>query len=330
MFLSWRVVRRAGVLPSMMKIKTFIMSAIFMAFSVAPVLAAGPGYTNVCGSGTAANNYDNSRCPANCDMGSGNCTAGATQYIFRFQCQGNQTVCTAINEEKGGPGTTKNVKNVPCGQTAQVDVFNHDCRNNGWSCSDSDVLGYLVYYGGDCGGTTTTTSNNAPGCDSGQVNMNVNPNPARVGENMSFVVGGSQGSTWVEDYWSGGVSCSGGFWGNKGCSANNAGSFTWTHVWYNTAQNDFNTKSARCEKSVSYSISGSNPTPTPTPTPTPFPTPTPTPTPTPAPGATPTPTPTPTPVARVTPRTGFDLYSTVSILMTSGWAGYLLLRKRKV
>ncbi|MDP1743426.1 MAG: hypothetical protein Q8L51_01420 [Candidatus Amesbacteria bacterium] len=326
MFLSWRVVRRAGVLPSMMKIKVFIMSVVLMALSGSSVLAEGAGYINVYGYGP--NNSANATHAGNyCNVNTGECTASGGNWVVRFECAGKPSNGECKDNESGWTDNGKlGVKNVGCGRTAQVDVLGGNCRAQGGACWDT-WKDYLVYYGGDCGGTTTTTTTtSAPGCDSSQVNMNVNPNPARVGDNMSFVVGGNQGSTWVEDSWSGGVSCSGGFWGNKGCNANSAGSYTWTHVWYNTAQNDFNTKSARCEKSVSYSINGSNPTPTPTPTPFP----TPTPTPTPAPGATPTPTPTPTPVATVTPKTGFDLYSTVSVLMTSGWAGFLLLRKRRV
>ena len=321
MFLSWRVVRRAGVLPSMMKIKVFIMSVVLMALSGNSVSAG------VC------NQFVKNSEDCGCDSSRAYCNKGNDGTV-RFLCSGNQTACGGpggkVPEEESW-GNSKSSDGVSCGKTVQIDAFDYNCRKSGSWDNSCQIRAWVVYYTGDCGGTTTTTTTtttSVPGCDSSQVNMNVNPNPARVGDNMSFVVGGNQGSTWVEDSWSGGVSCSGGFWGNKGCNANSAGNYSWTHVWYNTAQNDFNNKSARCEKSVSYSINGSNPTPTPTPTPTPFPTPTPTPTL--APGATPTPTPTPTPVATVTPKTGFDLYSTVSVLMTSGWAGYLLTRKRKV
>lgn len=109
----------------------------------------------------------------------------------------------------------------------------------------------------------------APLCDPNQVNMSVSPNPSRIGDTVTFLVSGSQGSTWVDDFWSGGVTCSGAFWGSKSCTAVNSGVFTWTHFWRNTAPNNFNVTSPLCSKQVTFSVAlQPQPTISPTPTPT--------------------------------------------------------------
>lgn len=113
----------------------------------------------------------------------------------------------------------------------------------------------------------------APGCNSEKLNMSVAPNPGSVGANMTFSLSGDQGSTYVGDTWSGGVNCSGGFWGDKTCSATSGGSFIWTHSWKNCAPNNCGITSAQCSKQKDYSIIGSAPSPTPSPILSPSPTP---------------------------------------------------------
>lgn len=118
------------------------------------------------------------------------------------------------------------------------------------------------------GDVTIPCAPTAPPCDPTKVNMTVSPNPANTGTQMSFTVGGTQGSTFVEDVWTGGVDCTGGFWGTKLCTAKTAGSYTWTHKWKNCAPNNCNITSIQCQKPTDYTIaSGTTPTPTGTPPP---------------------------------------------------------------
>ncbi|KXK25966.1 MAG: hypothetical protein TR69_WS6001001254 [candidate division WS6 bacterium OLB20] len=106
--------------------------------------AAGPGqgYTNICGCGTAAN----CQACAGCNTGSFSCSGGA--WAVRFTCNGRQTECRS-NEEQN----VRNIDTSRCGVTQQVDVFSKNCRaGGGWSCGDTDLVSYLVYYTGDCTG----------------------------------------------------------------------------------------------------------------------------------------------------------------------------------
>lgn len=93
-----------------------------------------------------------------------------------------------------------------------------------------------------------------PPCDPNQVDMQVSPQPVYEGQSVTFYVSGSQGSTWIDDQWWGGVDCVGTFWGTKQCKAVKAGTHTWIHTWRNTAENDFNTASNLCSKAVNFTV----------------------------------------------------------------------------
>lgn len=127
----------------------------------------------------------------------------------------------------------------------------------------------------------------APACDLNQLNMTASQSNNRV----TFSLSGTQGSTWISDTWSDGVDCSGAFWGSKTCNVTKSGAFKWTHMWQNTAPNNFDIKSTICSKSMDYTVAA--PTATPSPTVTPTVTQTPTATITQTPGASPTATLTP-------------------------------------
>lgn len=121
---------------------------------------------------------------------------------------------------------------------------------------------------------TPNPGSNPPGCNPNQVSMSFTPVNPVSGNSVSFSVSGSQGSTYMEDVFSGGVDCANnGFWGNKTCTAISSGTYTWTHYWKNCAPNDCGVTSSRCSKNLLYTIV--NPTPTitliPTLTPTPPP-----------------------------------------------------------
>ena len=91
-------------------------------------------------------------------------------------------------------------------------------------------------------------------CDCDQLTMRVSPNPAVIGERVSFRLRGTQGSTLVSDDWFGGVSCQGEFWGDKTCTATSAGTFVWTHKWKNCAPNNCSITSDQCSKQIEFSI----------------------------------------------------------------------------
>ena len=98
MFLSWRVVRRAGVLPSMMKIKTFIMSAIFMAFLL-------PQYLRV------SVLLDMGEAMGSCSCS--NSGASCAGYVVDLMC-GRVTGECKSNEVY--PGTSASSDGVSCGK----------------------------------------------------------------------------------------------------------------------------------------------------------------------------------------------------------------------
>lgn len=98
----------------------------------------------------------------------------------------------------------------------------------------------------------------APACDPSLLNMSVTPNPGTVGNKMTFSLSGDQGSTWIDDTWSGGVDCANYFWGSKTCNATTSGSFSWTHKWKNCASNDCTITSEQCSKTIPYSVGASS------------------------------------------------------------------------
>ncbi len=216
--------------------------------SVDAAMSYGSGiYTNLCGTATSATA---NTCNKGCNTSTGACSAS---YVVKWTCDGKTTDCRsnetsfASSQSLGSPG---------CGKTVQIDVFNKNCRaGGGWTCSDADLQDYIVWYSGDCGGQI-------PACDSNAVSMAVNPQPAPLGSNVSFSVSGSQGSTWIADSWSGGVSCTGPFWGTKSCNAIASGTYTWTHNWKNCSVSTDNCGGV-CTKQINYQIQ-SGPTPTPT------------------------------------------------------------------
>lgn len=235
--------------------KRFFLLLLFFAVA-SPAFAAatyGSGtYTNICGTGTAATSNE---CKKGCDIGSGSCTSSGNNVV-KFTCDGRLSEC---KNNESGFASSQSLAGTACGKTVQIDVFTKNCRNGGWTCGTGDMMDYMVWYSGDC--------QTVPACDSNQLTMNVNPNPVSVNNSITFSAAGSQGSTWIGDTWSGGVNCAGTVWGDKSCTANAAGSYTWTHTWRNCAGN-FDNCGSTCSKQVNYRINATAPTPAPTPTPT--------------------------------------------------------------
>ena len=132
---------------------------IVLSLSISPkayALSYGSGvYTNICGTGTAATGNS---CNRGCDTGNGSCSSGG-QNVVKFTCDGRQTECRS-NESTFS--TSQSLAGSACGKTVQIDVFNKNCRIGGWTCSDSDVQDYMVWYSGDCQSNPTPTPTPTP------------------------------------------------------------------------------------------------------------------------------------------------------------------------
>ena len=140
LFSAWRMVGRAGLLFSIVAIIPGVVRA---------------EYINVCGSGIGGTSYS---CPASCNLDSGVCTGA---HVVKWTCDGRRSN-GECRENESTWTTSQNVKDVACGKTAQVDVFDENCRDGGWSCDASNLKGYLVYYGGDCRREPTPTPTPRP------------------------------------------------------------------------------------------------------------------------------------------------------------------------
>jgi len=155
----------------MLKNKLFTKKIIWRGLFMAPIfclllfspletsanLNYGAGYyTNLCGSGTAANFYS---CSANCNPATGDCSGN---YVVKWTCDGNTTDCRD-NESAWSSYHKVDSPHPGCNKTVQIDVFSKNCRaGGGWSCGDSDLLGYMVWYSGDCDDPTSEICPSAP------------------------------------------------------------------------------------------------------------------------------------------------------------------------
>lgn len=110
----------------------------------------GGEYTNLNGSGTAATFHIRN----GCDENSGFCFGNA---VYRFQCDGRTTDCRS-NESFS---TGQSLGNPGCDKTVQLDVFDHNCRQNGgWDCGIPQD--YMVWYSGACVVPTATPTPTPP------------------------------------------------------------------------------------------------------------------------------------------------------------------------
>lgn len=144
-----------------------------------------------------------------------------------------------------------------------------DCLNNGDCCCIKVGGGPGPTGGGEPGGEC-----NPPSCDPNQLNMSVSSSSIRQGQIVTFSLSGNQGSTHVNDTFSGGVNCPGfniAWPVSQTCTTTTPGTHTWTHTWRNCACDFDHCSSTTCSKSVTFTVTA-NPTNTPVPTNTPIPT----------------------------------------------------------
>lgn len=157
-----RVESWAGFLPSALrmnklnnKIKILVLTVVCMATAMAGArlakanLAFGTGYyTNLCGSGTAADRY---ACEAACNTATATCGSNSGGVV-RYVCSGKWDQCLESEEW----GNSKQVGQAACGKTVQLSVYDKKCRMEDGSWDPTCKLrGYMVWYSGDCWGNNT-------------------------------------------------------------------------------------------------------------------------------------------------------------------------------
>ena len=108
-------------------------------------LKYGAGYyTNLCGTGTLATAY---ACSNGCNPITGICTSSANGAV-RYVCLGNWNQCL---ENEAGWVNGVSVGDPGCDNTVQLSIYDHKCRREDGSWDGScRLLGYMVWYSGDC------------------------------------------------------------------------------------------------------------------------------------------------------------------------------------
>lgn len=137
----------------------------------------GGVYTNIYGSGyvSCTNNCNNLFIgEADCKPDSGTCTGKDRDgknswWVLKYTCKGDKNTreCggrgPAPIREKWHQGTLTVDAETKCGEVVQLDVFTKKCDvGGGWSCTDSDLKGYMTWYAGDCPAATNTP---VPACN---------------------------------------------------------------------------------------------------------------------------------------------------------------------
>lgn len=124
---------------------------------VKAALVFGSGYyTNLCDSGTEATYYS---CDKRCNVATGACTS-SNDGVVKYICLGKWNQCL---ESESGWSNFEQVRGVVCGYTVQLSLFDKKCRNEDGSWNSScQLLGYLVWYSGDCRPTAIITPTTAP------------------------------------------------------------------------------------------------------------------------------------------------------------------------
>lgn len=150
---------------------SFLLSvAIFLIsfhFAFANQTYGSGEYTNLCGTGYAASSDS---CNGGCNTSSGSC-AGAANTVVRFVCDGRQTAC---NQNETAFTSSQSIGDPGCNKTVAINVYKKNCRTgSGWSCGDSDMKDYIVWYSGAC--ATQTPSQNQ--------NQNTTPQPNYLSDN---------------------------------------------------------------------------------------------------------------------------------------------------
>lgn len=210
----------------------------------------GGEYTNICGSGYNATFYS---CPASCNINEGWCeTRNSNEWIYVFVCDGRLGECrSGLQGPFQGRRYLTSFAGVNSNKTVQIDVFNKRCTDGGWTCNESNLLGYLVWHSGTGGG-----GGGGPiQCNTDEVVLQVTPNPSNVGNRVTFRIAAGDASTWWRNVFSGGVvNCTETVFGwETQCTAQSPGTYTWTRYWKRCI-GDINNCSPECSKSVTFTV----------------------------------------------------------------------------
>ncbi|HBC72199.1 hypothetical protein A2379_00335 [Candidatus Amesbacteria bacterium RIFOXYB1_FULL_47_13] len=121
------------------------------AVNAAAINFGGGVYVNLCGSGTAASYYS---CDPGCSIQTGSCQS-QNEGVVKWICSGKWGQCL---ESESGWSNFEDVDSPGCSKTIQISLFDKKCRrqDNSWdeSCK---MLGYMVWYSGDCRTSTSPT-----------------------------------------------------------------------------------------------------------------------------------------------------------------------------
>ena len=109
----------------------------------------GGYYTNICGSGAAANIH---RCSGDCDPAAGVCKSESF-FVAKWECNVKSTQCG----ENESWANNQNLDGTACGKTVSLNVFDKNCRVGRWTCDESNLKDYMVWYSGDCPAGVTPT-----------------------------------------------------------------------------------------------------------------------------------------------------------------------------
>ena len=113
-------------------------------------------YVNLCGSGTAATVYT---CDGGCNPATGKCE-GNNKGIVKWTCSGRWNQCLESESEWLND---QEIGGVTCGKTVQISEFDKKCRlDDGTWDTTCQLLGYMVWYSGDCGGSGGVTPTPTP------------------------------------------------------------------------------------------------------------------------------------------------------------------------
>ena len=130
---------------------TAILAVFGMKWPSRPALTYGAGvYTNLCGSGVAANVH---RCSGECDPVNGECEA-TSFFVAKWVCDGKLTEC-GDNETWA---SSQSLAGIPCGKTVSLNVFDKNCRVGWWTCNEANLKDYMVWYSGECTGGEIQTA----------------------------------------------------------------------------------------------------------------------------------------------------------------------------
>ena len=229
--------------------------------------------TNICGLST----YDGmtgSGC-APCWSGNGSegfCTdpsiGGYDTYIDIQACdsdQGGHNQCDGSTGGYGlanynGGGTISSNSYIGSHCKIQLDQY----KDNG---GGRQLIGFLtVREPNNCGGSPppppptnppppapNCSVNNSISCNT-DVQLSIAPNPANIGNSMSFRVVSGDASVCTNQSWSGGVINCGGSWDNQTCTAQTSNNnYVYTKYWQK-CEGSFSNCSPLCSKTANYSI----------------------------------------------------------------------------